>query len=638
MLTAIVYLDRIEPGRAAEASQRALARMPFLKSANQVADNQRGIANAAYPLAYMGLEAWSRSAAQESYLPYWGGSHLFLADRYPGSFNRRSELMLGFLTDPLVFGASNRYQSLFITPGHHGTLSMGFNTSEQLRVLDPVVTLNGHSAGPLPMSYFVEASDARVDPRDLPFEARQRSFTVAVGAKPTHELGVFVYAAYVNSDFEVGQELSTRQFERVSAESARVDAGIRYAPDARSSYWAKAGGGTTKRSTDFAFNFVIPGLSLVQNVSQEPKRDEADVALRHTRDIGKALQLTLGAEAAWLRNPLRLVADTVVHVPGQGVNQERDLFGVRDKTQSLYGSARARFGPLQAEAGMTYAEYHADRDLLVSRDAFPGQDIYLTGTFRRRKGDPMAGLAWHASEHVIARAMCRRWVRPLSIDTLAPLAVAGIAIEDQLVLRGGELEQCRLHGEVRLGSRAFAFAFADHVKVRNIVSGVQGISNVGEEATNVERLRNRVLSPPLRPDQLEDEPVFGSGTARRAGIALEALVTQNLGARLHYTYIDSHNDDPTASYLRLPYMPRHQVHVGATWTPGWRTVVTAQAVYRTRRFTDENNTVSLPASWDAYVRLFWESPRKRWGLELTAANLIKKETPDLFGIVVSYRF
>jgi hypothetical protein len=116
MLASIVYLDRIEPLAAAESAQRALERMPYLKSLNQVANDQKGIANAGFPLAYMGLEAWARNAAHESYLPSWAGSHFFLADRYAGDFNHRSELMQGFITDPLVFGAPNRHQNLVLTP------------------------------------------------------------------------------------------------------------------------------------------------------------------------------------------------------------------------------------------------------------------------------------------------------------------------------------------------------------------------------------------------------------------------------------------------------------------------------------------------------------------------------------------
>ena len=104
----------------------------------------------------MALEAWARSTAHESYLPFWGGSHLFLADRYAGEFDRRSELMQGFITDPMVFGASNRFQSLLGEPGSHGTLSMRYNSSDDLHLIEPVLTLNGYGVSPVPAAYFVD--------------------------------------------------------------------------------------------------------------------------------------------------------------------------------------------------------------------------------------------------------------------------------------------------------------------------------------------------------------------------------------------------------------------------------------------------------------------------------------------------
>ena len=147
LLAAMVHMDRLQPVDAWDEARAALVRLPFAKSLNAVADNQRGAANVGYPLGFMGLENWARSTAYDSYDPLWGASHFFLSDRYPGSFDRRSELMQGFVTDPLAFGASNRYQSLLPVPGHHGTLAFNWSTSTDLEFMVPVVTLNGYEAG-----------------------------------------------------------------------------------------------------------------------------------------------------------------------------------------------------------------------------------------------------------------------------------------------------------------------------------------------------------------------------------------------------------------------------------------------------------------------------------------------------------
>ena len=51
------------PVDAWDEAREALVRLPFAKSLNAVADNQRGVANVGEPLGFMGLENWARSTA-----------------------------------------------------------------------------------------------------------------------------------------------------------------------------------------------------------------------------------------------------------------------------------------------------------------------------------------------------------------------------------------------------------------------------------------------------------------------------------------------------------------------------------------------------------------------------------------------
>jgi hypothetical protein len=250
----------------------------------------------------------------------------------------------------------------------------------------------------------------------------------------------------------------------------------------------------------------------------------------------------------------------------------------------------------------------------------------------------MAGVAWRFAPEVLARASCRRWLRPIALDTLAPVAIAGVALDDQLVFSGGELEQCRAQLEWAPGRETFSSAYLERIRVRNLVSPLDGVQNTRADVTNLDRLRNRTVTAPAKPDRLEDTPIYGEGIARRAVVALERIVTPGIGARLHYIYTDSENTGAAFKDRRIPYLARHQANLGATWAPGWHTLVTAQAVYRTLRYADEANLSPLPAGWDAQVSVFVESPDKRWSLEAFGAGLLKKETPDVYGVALSYRF
>ncbi|HXF80203.1 MAG TPA: TonB-dependent receptor [Usitatibacter sp.] len=634
ILAAVVHLDRIEPGAAVGEAQQALARIPYLKSVNQVADNQKGVANVGAPLAFMGLELWARNAAQESYLPFWGASHLFLADRYPGDFDKRSELMQGFITDPLAFGAPNRFQSLTPQAGHYATASVRYNHSDDLHLVEPVLTLNGTLETDRPMAYFVEAIDTRIDPDGVALAARGRTFTAALGARPTAELATFVYANHLSLNADLGTRGETGDFDHIDGSAGRVDVGARYAFSGASSLWVKAGSQSQDSTSHDTFSVRLPSSTLVQQSDFTTKPRESDIALRHTTVLADSLEVTWGAEAARERSPRTLVRDAVLRDENTpGPLQSLDEVD-HDRSQSLYAMGRWTLGPARLDLGLAWSDYRKDRDI----DVLSGSQTRLAERYERRRVDPLAGLAWRFAPGTLARAACRRWARPIAMDTLSPVATAGIPLDDQLVFPGGVLESCGGALEWSDASRTFATLAAARIRVHNLVSPLDGVQNTAADITNLDRLRNRALAPSPKPDLLEDTPVYGEGTAKRASAAVERIVTPRLALRAQYTYTDSGNSAPSFAGNSIPYLPRNQVNLGATWAPGWHVLVTAQAVYRSRRFADEANLAPLAASWDGQLDVFWETPGKRWSVEAYGQNLAKKDFSDVFGIVVSYRF
>ena len=644
LLTSIIRLDRVEPGLAVVEAEEALKRIPYLKSLNQVSDNQKGIANVGAPLAYMALEGWARSAAHESYLPLWGGSHLFLADRYPGDFDKRSELMQGFITDPLAFGASNRFHSLIVEPGFFGTAQVRHFWGDAGRLTDAVATVNGYDASRVPIAYFAEAIDTRIDPRDDPFRARARTYTVAAGMKPTYELSAFVYANRISIDTDSGRAGVTGSVDHIEGSASRVDGGLRYAPDSRSSVWVKAGASRQDTPSTITSTLVQPIATFTGLATFELKPRAEDASLRHTFYARDDLEITWGAETARLRTPSSAVIETVFHTPGVSVLKDRVDESDQDRSDTVYAMGRWLARKARFELGVGWTDYRKDLDALVTRDPSRGGIVHVVETHGPKKATPLAGAVWNFSATSLVRAACRRWIRPASVDTLAPVAVAGVPLDDQLVYAGGQLDQCRAQYEWSDASKTFATVFAERSRVRNLVSPIAGVLNSAPDITNPDRLRNRTIAPPQKPDLLEGQPVFGEGEVTRASAAIERIVASRVGLGVHYRYTDSSNTDPNGALrhvpanAQIPYLPRHQVNLNATVAPGWRTFVTLQAVYRTRRFTDEANTLVLAPGWDARADLYWESADKRWAVELFAMNLLKKDVSDIFGAVLSFRF
>ena len=634
LMASIVYMDRIEPGAAVEEAQEALRRIPYLKSVNQLADNQRGVANVGAPLAFMGLEGWARSAAQESYLPFWGASHLFLADRYAGDFDKRAELMQGFITDPMAFGASNRFQSLVPQSGHYATASVRYNQSDDLKLVEPVLTLNGSLDFDRPTSYFVEAIDTRIDPRNTALEARGKTFTAAVGSRPTAELSTFIYANHLSVDANLGTQGVTGDFDHINGDTGRIDAGARYAFSGASSLWVKAGASRQHSTSDDTTTFLLTDLTAVQQSHFELRPEESDIALRHTTVVDENLELSFGAEASYQRSPRTLVRDAAFHNILTPISQQSLDETDHDRAQTVYAMGRWTMGPAKIDLGLAWNDYRKDRDIAT----FTPDLTQFNELYERRKVDPAAGIVWTFSPGFLGRAACRRWVRPIAPDTLSPVAVSGVPLDDQLVFSGGVLESCQGQLEWSDGARTFGMAGIERVRVKNLVSPLDGVQNTNADLTNLDRLRNRALAPAPKPDLLEDTPIYGEGVARRATAAIERIVTPGIGLRAQYTYTDSENTAAAFPTQMIPYLPRHQVNLAGTWSPGWHVIVTAQAVYRSQRFTDEANLLPLSASWDGQVDVFWETPDKRWSVEAYGQNLAKKDFSDVFGIVVSYRF
>jgi tetratricopeptide (TPR) repeat protein len=636
IFASLIEQDRIAPVAALDEAQAAQAKMPFLKSLDEVADNQKGIANVGSALSFLGLEYWARQAAQESYLPFWGGSHLFLADRYPGEYLRRSELVQGFITDPLAFGASNRFQSLYRAPGNHATVSYRYNRSSETTLSEPVATVNGLLAGPAPIAYFLEGIDTRIEPGDTAFDARARTITAGLGIRPTHELGVFVYANHLSADADIGTANATGDLLKLDGNTSRIDAGLRYALNADNSVWLKAG--TSREDSHLAqkTTVLLPDFTLVRESDFTTRPERTDFQVRQTLEWQPGLEVTWGALGATMKDPRSLVQDAAFHFPSASAAANGLDGNDRDRHQGGFARLRMSLDSGRIEGGIGYSEYRKDRDFRISLSG--DEPFDLTEAYRKRRVEAELGAVHRLAPGQLARGACRQWVRGIAPDSLMPVAGSGVPLDDQLVLAGGHEKQCRAQFEWELSPRAFGSAFVEAIRVANLVSPLDGVLNARTDVTNLVRLRNRVLAPPPRPDLLEDTPVYGEGRLSRAGVAFEAVAARWLALRADYSYADSENTGSPFAGNHIPYIPRHRFNAGVTWTPGYRAYLAVQAAWRSERFGNEAATAALPPGWDARFDAFIESDDKRWAVEVYGVNLLKKQASDLYGVVVSLRF
>ncbi|RYF69383.1 MAG: tetratricopeptide repeat protein, partial [Comamonadaceae bacterium] len=307
MLLAQIHTDLFQPGEAVQAARAAVERMPYLKSLNQVANDQKGSANLGASLAFFGMEEWAQELARQSFTPYWGGSHLFLADRYQGEFNKNSALFQGFLTDPMAFGASQRYSSLLQQPGVHGVVGVTLD-KDLYRMRAPAVTLNGMNNTHVPVSWFFKAQSAHAS--DFPFDlqvnntpairagfgaVRAQAVTLGAGMQPTDRINLF---AYVNQfdmrlrgqnlfDFETGLDNKSTQ--------GALGMAYRWGPTEQT--WIKLGRSLEDIVLrDYPTLYLAPPFLSLMGVSSLPSKRFSDVQLRHTVDTAPGSRFSVALE------------------------------------------------------------------------------------------------------------------------------------------------------------------------------------------------------------------------------------------------------------------------------------------------------------------------------------------------------
>jgi tetratricopeptide (TPR) repeat protein len=631
LMASLVHFDALELGRAIEAARAAQARMPFLKSLNQVLTDQKGNANVGSALAAFGMEEWAQAYAYDSYSPYWAGSHLFLADRFSGTYNKNSELFKGFLSDPSVFGASNRFSSLIPVPGHYASVEASANR-DYFTQYGLNATLNGYSVANRPLSYFLSYEktdgDSTINRTDADGRIRARgdNFTVGLGAKPTHELALFAFAnksaydhaRYRASDLAYDFTLDTR----------RLDAGLNYKFSPTNHAWLKFGDGSEK--TPLAGTFVSQNFADTLNASAlgtlftfipagrlnafRTEQSQRDYQWRQTFDVTPHWQLSWGAEYARQSEPFFMDFEflTTSQISYRNrVNQDSRIESRDAYLSSRYGLSNV----LDAQLDLFYQEVKSSFVTRLAPQVGPVSISVpaLTGENTDRELNPRLGFRWRPAPAHTVRAAAQLWRKTAGVNTLAPVDTAGIPVDDQLPTAGGRLKRVRLQHEIQAGTATFAQWFVDIKEVDNPTAGGAGaIPDL--EVVDLERLRARKRVYAVRQEFLEDSPKFGGGRVEQLGLAVNHLVSRTVTAAARYVYSETKNTTQRFRDREIPFHPRHYVNLALNWQPYARWVVGPTATYRSSRYGDEANLEPYSSGWGFGLQAYWESEDKRWSL------------------------
>jgi Flp pilus assembly protein TadD len=597
LLQSRIQGDALEYGQSIRSAQRAIQLMPNLKSINQLANDQKGSANLGRSLADFGLEDWANHHAISSYSPYWAGSHLFMADRYTGLFNKNSELFSGFLTDPTAFGASNRFSHLVLSPGHYGRLDL-LQENEDWRESTADLTLNGYSLLPLPFAYFVSGDLAHFTARDHKESGEGENLTLGLGSRLGEHLSAFAYAAETRID-------SDARTEHLQRDRNEQHAGFNYKLGPRNQLWLKAGRGD---ENDHWQGPHIPGKAkrYSARVVQE------DQQFRHSLTIGKGNLLSWGLEQA------RQVKHTDRHIPLNNnvvdQKQQRRLTSI-DTYLSLTGQPISQL-TIQADLFWQQTQLRQKELDLINRSF-----AVLDRTIKRQLHElnPRLGLKYELTPAHSLTLAGQSWRRPASVNTLSQVDTLGIAVNDWLVSAGGKYQQARLQFDSRWGENRFLRLYAAREKIDNL-SFAEPVWNLDPGLKNLQDLQNKFDVFGVD-DPYENNPRFLQGEVNSLGLAWNQLLSQRQSIAIHLDYSE-HQQTGSRQGLKIPYLPDFKARLSSQWALPHRWLLGATATYRSARFEDEDNREPLQKGWNLGFTTHWQSPDKRLQFQATLDNIL----------------
>lgn len=630
MLASVIYGDHFEAGKAIDEGRKAMQLMPYLKSLNQIANDQKGTANLGSSLAFFGMEEWAFNHAQESYNPFWGGSHLFLADRYPNLFNKNSELFQGYLVDPTAFGSSTRFQTLLPKPGNYLSTGVRYNYQEEIKAYQPYVTVNGYANSRFPLAYFLDAGYAKILPGTSDISADSTTLTAALGANPIHELGIFGFVTQTDTDGKLAMLPVTYQ-------SDRFDLGGHYKFSPTSQLWLKLGDG--KEKTRLAGR--IPEGNMVYTTNTNTR----EYQLRHLFSLNNNSEVTWGYESATLDTP-QLMS---VSVPDYPDNPIINNIITQNHSSDAYVSGRFSLSnALLVQTDLFHQRYTKKEDSRLGLVGYPETFDYGQKDHTENELNKRLGMVYRWGDNRLIRGAYQEWTRPASVSTLSSITTAGIPLDDQLVSAGGHITRSKMQLEWEWDPSTFTTLFVDNRRVKNgPVAGIQSSYLEG-----LDKLKGNKLVNAASIGALEGVPIFDEGKARSVSVVLNRILNPQWSVYSRYIHTDSEiTGDPRLEGLPIPYLPHHQFVLGATWAGPQRIFVNTLAIWRGERFatvdrqertdspgTYDDQSRKLNAGWDAGLRAYWESQDKHWSFDGVVANIFSRNNSTFYGIDAKYRF
>lgn len=624
---AMLRNDSGEPVAAMAAAREALTRLPYLKSLNPLASDSQGSANLGKALGDFGMEHWARAYASASYYPLWAGSHFFLADRYESDFSRRSELFQGYLTDPTVFGASDKRAPLLLSEGRETSAGVSAERNPLRHNATADMGYRGFAASSEPVAWLVRANDVQMWPREGPTATQYRlsspGVDLALGVRPNESLSLFALHGDTTLRYRFPQGLDFGNgitfTGGAETRTRRTDLGAAWRWSADSQTWLKVHSG--RQTSGLVLDDARWGPQDYRYAS-----DEQGLFLRHTVLWG-AHRLSVGWEG--------VDRDTVSAISDPGITTPRTNTE-RYHMPWVAGEWRSGAWTWMAEAYWPrFTTRQRDRyaDTATGQDLLPVQD---DGAAHRHRLLPRLGASLRLGP---GRALHWAWqesVRAPGTHTLSPVATGAIAVDNQYLLAGSYARKHAVQLDWEASSTTFWGASLSGQRISNLVAanGRLFAQNTGALFDNVATIAPVVLTAQTTLNTYEETPLFGQGQLAQATVSVNHLLGPRWSVLGSYIHTTSRNTGAGLEGRWLPGFARHVVLGQTTWRHEARSFSLLRLTWRGMRYSDEANTVQRAPGWSLALAHGWESQDRRWSFTGTVQTGLRTgERPTLWALV-----
>lgn len=642
-LESTIRKEQFQPRNAMLASRNAIERLPYLKSLNQVVNDQKGNANLGSSLSNYGLNDWALKYAVDSYNPFWAGSSLFLSDQVNSSdYVSLSEKIKGFISNPLAFGATNRYSSLILKPGNHVVLSNVYSKLEggnfDTLTKSPTVVVNGLNSRVIPVSYFYSDNSFTQDTNvndaasgtSFETDLKPKIRTYGIGASPINSLKLFYFedTQTWSADQETNSQNTTgAEFNVNTTNDQRQTAlGAQYSFSPESKFSVSQSIFTAKRESRSGLQF----LSVADNPPSSFRAETRSNSLTLLNDSLEVLQMKyekkfglnyLSAGALRVRTKNRfnstdessnssefyfenvLVSESDTN-SSTGVRSSATL----DETKYYLHYIHSFNDKLKAEVDMTrssfkitgssiFDDFINNSETVTPRDDFDFSDDYLS-----------IGLNYSVDEDNDIRFAFQDYLHFNLANTLNHTTTAGIPFSTEFLLTGSIQKRTKIQWETTHFEDSYLGVYFDYVKLDNDFFASRGVSlpTVTSGLAQIDQLSGRIdgiFSDDYKSNSFKPFSVK-SGDMKIAGFDFNTVVTDRIGMHFNYRHTESTVAEGENQGSRFLDVPVDKVRLGLTYAAPFNAKVGLQFDYLTFA-TNKSETVPAYSTEGLYTKLSW---------------------------------